>query len=104
MIDDSKKVEKGKALVTQWVSNPAPQIYADEATLAFVGDHMFITLGQMQAPVPSGVADQPDRLEIQAVAKIVLTAGAFHKLLSALNRVAPHVRNPLVEESQEADK
>ncbi len=83
----------GKAVATNWLpAGQDPQVYVDEASLSYIGDRIYLTLGQIQAPAPGHVAREI--VDIQPMARVVMTETAFHKIVSLLNQVKDQIPTP----------
>lgn len=67
------------------------QVLATEALLSYVGDSVYLTFGQIQVPPIAPGAPPPPSVEVRPVARIVLTEGSFHKVLTMLNRIGARV-------------
>lgn len=84
----------GKVVAANWLPvGSEPQVYIDEASLSYVGDRIYLTLGQIQAPLP-GQAAPPEVIEILPLVRVVMTETAFHKIAGLLQQVRGQITNP----------
>ena len=90
----------GKAVATNWLpAGQDPQVYVDEASLSYIGDRIYLTLGQIQAPAAGQTG--PQSVDIQPVARVVMTEMAFHKIADLLNQVKDQIPNPTASEGNQ---
>lgn len=70
------------------------QVLADEAILQYVGDRVYLSVGQVQMPPAMAFAANVESVTVEPVARLVFTTASFHKLLTLLNLVADQIPRP----------
>lgn len=76
-----------------WEERPeVEQVLADEAIVQVAADRVYVTVGQVQIPLGTALADKPASLEITPVARLVFTTASFHKIAKAMASVSEQLQ------------
>jgi len=82
-------------LALRWRSDASIlQTHVNEASIAYIGDQIFLTLGEVQAPSAANAGAVLDQVVIREAAKIVLTEQAFLKILGLMQQVSRSIPEP----------
>lgn len=93
MPNESDLTPEQLPLAVRWTAgSQVPQIHVSEASLSYIGDQVYLTLGEVQGPsvVLNGPAIQ--EVVVRESVRLVFTEASFLKIVALVNRVAPGVQ------------